>query len=41
MNVGTPVVKSEPKSPLAQQFRQLAGLYTTVAPEKPKRGWRR
>jgi pilus assembly protein CpaE len=41
MNVGTPVVKSEPKSAVAQQFRQLAGLYASLSPEKTKRGWRR
>ncbi len=41
MNVGTPIVKSEPKSPAALQFKLLAGLYSPVAVEKPKRGWRR
>ena len=41
MNVGTPVVKSEPKSPAAQQFKLLAGLYSPVVVEKSKRGWRR
>ena len=41
MNVGTPIVKSEPKSPAAHHFRLLADLYSPVAAEKPKRGWRR
>jgi pilus assembly protein CpaE len=41
MNLGTPVVKSEPKSAVAKQFGLLASLYSPVEVEKTKRGWRR
>ena len=42
LNLGTPVVISEPKSAVAKQFQQLAQLFAPVEAETaPKRGWRR
>mgnify|MGYP001073092433 CR=1 FL=1 len=41
LNLGTPVVKSEPKSAVAKQFGLLASLYSPAEVEKTKRGWRR
>jgi pilus assembly protein CpaE len=38
MNVGTPVVKLEPRSGVAKQLRQLSQLFvSTVDAEKPRR----
>ena len=41
LNLGTPVVASEPKSAVAKQFRELSELYSPVAVESTKRRWRR
>jgi pilus assembly protein CpaE len=41
LNMGTPVVISEPKSAVAKQMQQLAQLYASVSPDKPRKGWRR
>jgi pilus assembly protein CpaE len=37
MNVGTPVVRLEPRSKVAKQMVQLAQLFTPAGPAKPKR----
>ena len=41
LNLGTPVVVSEPKSPVAKQLQQLALLYAPAEPQRPRKGWRR
>ena len=41
LNLGTPVVISEPKSAVAKQMQQLAQLFAPVDADKPKKGWRR
>jgi pilus assembly protein CpaE len=41
LNLGTPVVLSEPKSSAAKQFQQLAQQYAPIEADKPKKGWRR
>jgi len=41
LNLGTPVVISEPKSAAAKQFQQLAQQYAPIEPDKPRKGWRR
>jgi pilus assembly protein CpaE len=41
MNLGTPVVVSQPKSPVARQLQQLASIYSPVGSEPVKKGWRR
>ena len=41
LNLGTPVVISDPKSPVAKQLQQLAQLFAPVEADKPKKGWRR
>jgi pilus assembly protein CpaE len=41
MNLGTPVVIGEPKSAVAKQLRQLSTLYSPVASEPARKGWRR
>ncbi len=41
LNLGTPVVVSEPRSPVAKQMQQLAALYAPLAGDMPKKGWRR
>ena len=41
LNLGTPVVISEPKSEVARQMQQLAQLYAPVHVEKARKGWRR
>ena len=41
LNLGTPVVISEPKSAVARQLQQLAQLYAPVEAEKARKGWRR
>lgn len=41
LNLGTPIVVSEPKSEVARQLQQLARLYEPVTADKPRRGWRR
>ena len=41
LNLGTPVVISEPKSAVAKQLQQLAQQYAPVEADKPKKGWRR
>jgi pilus assembly protein CpaE len=41
LNLGTPVVISEPKSSVAKQLQQLARLYAPVEAEKARKGWRR
>lgn len=41
LNLGTPVVISEPKSAVAKQLQQLAQLYSPVQAEPTKKGWRR
>jgi pilus assembly protein CpaE len=40
LNLGTPVVISEPKTPIARQLQQLADLYAPIQP-KNRKGWRR
>jgi pilus assembly protein CpaE len=40
LNLGTPVVVSDPKSSVAKQFKQLAEIYSPVEPAARK-GWRR
>lgn len=39
LNVGEPVVISEPKSAVAKQFRELAGLYAPIDTPPAKKGW--
>ena len=42
MNLGSPVVVTEPKSTVAKQFEQLAHLFApAVDADQPKRRWRR
>ena len=41
LNLGEPVVLSEPKSAPARQFQELASVFAPVPSEKPKKGWRR
>ena len=42
LNLGTPVVISEPKSVVAKQLQQLAQLYAPIVdPPKARKGWRR
>ncbi len=41
LNLGTPVVISEPRSAAAKQLQQLARLYDPVEAEKARKGWRR
>ena len=41
LNLGTPVVISEPKSTVAKQLQQLAELYAPVDAGKARKGWRR
>ena len=41
LNLGTPVVVSEPKSAVAKQFRELAQLFAPVQTEPARKGWRR
>jgi pilus assembly protein CpaE len=41
LNMGTPLVKSEPKSAVAKQFVLLSQLYAPIETDKPKKGWRR
>lgn len=41
LNLGRPVVASQPKSTVAKQFQQLASVYSPSVVEKPKKGWRR
>jgi pilus assembly protein CpaE len=41
LNIGTPVVKGEPKSAVARQLHQLSQLFAPVASVDKKRGWRR
>ena len=42
LNLGTPVVVSEPKSPVARQLQQLsAAVRPDARPARPKKGWRR
>lgn len=41
LNLGTPVVISQPKSVVAKQLQQLAQLYAPVEATKPRRRWGR
>ena len=41
LNLGIPVVVSEPKSAVAKQFRQLAELYAPAEIKATRKGWRR
>ena len=41
LNLGTPVVLSEPKSPVAKQFRNLAELYAPAETKRTRKGWLR
>lgn len=41
LNLGTPVVISEPKSTVAKHLQQLAEFYAPVEAAKTKKGWRR
>ncbi len=41
LNLGTPVVLSEPKSAVAKQLRSVADLFSPVQAEKSRKGWRR
>jgi len=41
LNVGTPVVISQPKSAVAKQLQRLADLYAPVADTKSGKGRRR
>jgi pilus assembly protein CpaE len=41
LNLGTPVVVSQPKSAVARQLRQLSMLYSPVESEPARKGWRR
>ncbi|HEY4609810.1 MAG TPA: hypothetical protein VIH06_11415, partial [Ilumatobacteraceae bacterium] len=41
LNLGTPVVISEPKSMVAKQLQQLSELYAPVEAAKARKGWRK
>lgn len=41
LNLGTPVVVSDPKSAVAKRFQQLARLYSPAKAEPVRKGWRR
>jgi pilus assembly protein CpaE len=41
LNLGRPVVISEPKSAVAKQLQQLAQLYAPIDADKVRKGWRR
>jgi pilus assembly protein CpaE len=41
MNVGKPVVETEPRSVIAKQFEQLANLFDAPVDAEPKRRWRK
>lgn len=41
LNLGTPVVISEPKSAVARQLQQLADIFAPVDAEPVRKGWRR
>lgn len=41
LNLGTPLVISEPKSAVARQLQQLASLYSPVEKKSTRKGWRR
>jgi pilus assembly protein CpaE len=41
LNLGTPVVVSEPKSAVAKQLQQLAQRFAAVEVERSRKGWRR
>lgn len=41
LNLGTPVVLSEPKSAVARQLQQLAQIYSPIESPKSRKGWRR
>lgn len=41
LNLGTPVVMSEPKSAVARQLQQLALLYAPIDAVPARKGWRR
>jgi len=41
LNLGTPVVISEPKAEVAKQLQKLAQMYAPVDAEKARKGWRR
>jgi pilus assembly protein CpaE len=41
LNLGTPVVVSDPRSPVAKQLQQLAQRFAPVEADKARKGWRR
>jgi pilus assembly protein CpaE len=41
LNLGTPVVASEPRSAVAKQLQQLADLYAPAEQRPARKGWRR
>ncbi len=41
LNLGSPLVVSEPRSAAAKQFQELAQRYAPADVEKPRKGWRR
>lgn len=41
LNLGSPVVVSEPKSAVAKQFQHLAELYAPAETKSTRKGWRR
>ncbi len=41
LNLGRPVVVSEPKSPVAKQLQQLADVFAPVVIDRGRKGWRR
>jgi pilus assembly protein CpaE len=41
LNIGTPVVKSEPKAEVSKRLQQLSQLFAPIAATDKKRGWRR
>jgi len=42
LNIGTPVVKSEPKAEVSRRLQQLSQVFApTTDTDRPKRGWRR
>jgi pilus assembly protein CpaE len=41
LNLGAPVVISQPKTAVAKQLQQLAQLYSPVDAQTPRKGWRR
>jgi pilus assembly protein CpaE len=41
LNLGKPVVVTEPRSAVARQLQQLAQLYAPAESDKPRKGWRR